>query len=124
MGTSGTSNGGAVTINGSAVTIPLTNVADAQTITVALLDVHQGASAGDMAVQMSVLIGDTTGNGVVNSTDVSETKALSGAASASRNDVVVSGTVNSSDVSLVKSRSGTALPRQAKVDRARAETGD
>ena len=110
VGTNGAANGGAVTVNGSTVTVPLTNVANAQTVTVALFDVHQGASAGDIAVQMSVLIGDTTGNGVVNSTDVSETKALSGTAVASRNDVVVNGVINSSDISLVKSKSGTSLP--------------
>ena len=84
-------------------------MANAQTITITLFDVHQGASAGDVAVQMSVLVGDTTGNGSVNSTDVSETKALSGAAVASRNDVVVNGVINSSDISLVKSSSGTSL---------------
>jgi hypothetical protein len=110
VGTSGVSNGGAVTVNGSTVTVPLTNVANAQTITITLFDVHQGASAGDVAVQMSVLIGDTTGNGVVNSSDVSETKAMSGAAVASRIDVVVNGIINSSDISLVKSSSGTTLP--------------
>jgi hypothetical protein len=109
VGANGVSNGGAVTVNGSAVTVPLTNVANAQTITITLFDVHQGASAGDVAVQMSVLVGDTTGNGSVNSTDVSETKALSGAAVASRNDVVVNGVVNSSDISLVKASSGTSL---------------
>ena len=122
VGANGASNGGVVTVSGSTVTIPLTNVANAQTITVTLFDVHQGASAGDMAVQMSVLIGDTSGNGVVNSTDVIETKALSGSDSASRNDVIVNGTINSSDVSLVKLNSGTALPQQTNANRARAGT--
>jgi glucose/arabinose dehydrogenase len=113
VGTNGVSNGGAVTINSAAVTVPLTNVANAQTITLTLFDVHQGASAGDVAVQMSVLVGDTNGNGVVNSTDVSETKIASGSAAASRADVIVNGIINSTDVSLVKSKSGTALSSQA-----------
>jgi hypothetical protein len=110
VGSGGVPNGGAVTVNGAMVTIPLTNVANAQTIMVTLFDVHQGASAGDMAVQMSVLVGDTTGNGIVNSSDVTDVKAASGTAVASRQDVSVNGVVNSSDVTLVKSRSGTALP--------------
>lgn len=92
------------------MTVPLTNVANAQTISLTLFDVHQGAHAGDVAVQMSVLVGDTTGNRFVNSSDVSQTKALSGTAAASRNDITVNGVINSSDVSLVKSKSGTALP--------------
>lgn len=92
------------------MTVPLTTVANAQTIGVTLFDVHQGADAGDMAVQMSVLIGDTNGNRAVNSADISETKALSGAAGASRNDVNVNGVINTTDISLVKSKSGTILP--------------
>jgi glucose/arabinose dehydrogenase len=110
VGTGGVPNGGAVTVNGAVVTVPLTNVANAQTISLTLFDVHQGAHAGDVTVQMSVLVGDTTGNRTVNSSDVSQTKALSGTVAASRNDVTVNGMINSSDVSLVKSKSGTALP--------------
>jgi hypothetical protein len=112
VGTNGVSNGGAVTVNGATVTVPLTSVANAQTITITLFDVHQGASAGDLAVQMSMLLGDTTGNGFVNSTDVSETKIASGTTAASRSDVTVNGFINSTDVSLVKSKSGTALSSQ------------
>jgi glucose/arabinose dehydrogenase len=110
VGTNGVSNGGAVTVNGSTVTVPLTNVANAQTITITLFDVHQGASAGDMAVQMSVLLGDTTGNGAVNSSDISDVKTASGSVSASRKDVTVNGVINASDITLVKAQSGTALP--------------
>lgn len=110
VGTNGVSNSGAVSVNGAVVTVPLTNVANTQTIAITLFDVHQGANAGDVTVPMSILIGDTTGNGSVNSSDVSETKAASGTSGATRNDVTVNGTINSSDVSLVKSQSGTALP--------------
>ncbi len=110
VGSGGIPNGGTVTVNGATVTIPLTNVANAQTIMLTLFDVHQGASAGDMAVQMSVLLGDTTGNGIVNSSDVTDVKAASGTMVASRRDVNVNGVINSTDVALVKSKSGTALP--------------
>ena len=110
VGTGGVPNGGAVSVNGAVVTVPLTNIANAQTIGITLFDVHQGAHAGDMAVQMSVLVGDTTGNRIVNSADIGETKAVSGTVAASRNDVTVNGVINASDISLVKSKSGTALP--------------
>jgi hypothetical protein len=110
VGTGGVPNGGAVSVNGAVVTVPLTNIANAQTIGVTLFDVHQGAQASDMAAQMSVLVGDTTGNRTVNSSDISETKAVSGTAAASRNDVTVNGVINTSDISLVKSKSGTVLP--------------
>jgi glucose/arabinose dehydrogenase len=110
VGTGGVPNGGAVNVNGAVVTVPLTNVANVQTIGITLFDVHQGASAGDVTIQMKMLVGDTTGNGAVNSSDISETKALSGTAAASRNDVTANGVINSSDISLVKSKSGTALP--------------
>jgi len=113
VGVDGASNGGAVSVSGTEVTVPLTNVTDAQTIAITLFDVNQGANSGDVTVPMSVLVGDTNGNGQVNSTDIGETKALSGAAVTAgtfRNDVIANGTINSSDVGLVKSKSGNALP--------------
>ena len=62
---------------------------------------------------MGVLIGDTSANGAVNSSDISQSKSQSGQAVTAANfrqDVTVSGSINSSDISLVKSKSGTALP--------------
>ena len=53
---------------------------------------------------MDVLLGDTTGNGAVNSSDISQTQSQSGqAATASnfREDVTVNGLINSSDISAV-----------------------
>ena len=66
-----------------------------------------------MAVSVGVLVGDTTASGVVNSSDISETKPQSGqvvTGSNFRQDVTTNGVINSSDISLVKSKSGTALP--------------
>jgi len=93
--------------------VNLTGVTNAQRITVTLLGVSNGVNTGDISVQMGVLVGDTNGNGTVNSSDVSQTKLQSGQAvtnSNFREDVNANGTINSSDVSLVKLRSGTALP--------------
>ena len=73
-------------------------------------------NAGNVVIPMSVLLGDTTGSGSVNSTDVSQTKAQSGSTASISNfrtDVTVNGSINSSDVSTVKSKSGTALYQAA-----------
>jgi hypothetical protein len=62
---------------------------------------------------MAVLVGDTTGNGTVNATDVSQTKGQSGQAVTGTNfraDVNANGSINGTDVSFVKSKTGTALP--------------
>ena len=67
----------------------------------------------DITIPMSILVGDTTGNGIVNASDVSQTKSKSGQtvdSSNFRTDVTCNGSINASDVSLVKSKSGTGIP--------------
>ena len=62
---------------------------------------------------MGVLLGDTSGNGTVNATDVSQTKLQSGQPVTSANfreDVNANGSINATDVSSVKLKSGTSLP--------------
>jgi hypothetical protein len=62
---------------------------------------------------MRVLVGDTTGNGSINASDVTQVKIQSGATVTSANfrqDVNGNGTINASDVSFVKARSGQSLP--------------
>jgi hypothetical protein len=98
------------------VTINLSGVADGQNIIVTLNNVFDGATTANVSVQMGVLPGDTTGNGLVNASDISQTQSqsgqpLSGGPSGNfREDVTVNGLINSSDISLVQSKSGTALP--------------
>ena len=95
------------------VTVNLTGVSNIQTITLALFGTDDGVNGGDVGLRMGVLIGDTSGNGGVNASDVSQVKAQSGqpvGATNFREDVTVNGTINASDVGLVKSKSGTALP--------------
>jgi uncharacterized delta-60 repeat protein len=97
----------------SGITLNLTSVTNAQKITITLAGLNDGTNTGDLDVQMGVLIGDTNGNGSVNASDVSQTKAQSGSpltASNFRQDVNTNGAINASDVSLVKTKSGTALP--------------
>jgi hypothetical protein len=65
------------------------------------------------SVTMGVLVGDTTANGVVNSSDIAQTQTQSGQTLTIdnfREDVTVSGDINSSDIALVQSQSGTGLP--------------
>jgi dockerin type I repeat protein len=90
------------------VFLELTGVTNMQTITIALF-----ADSGDIGIRMGVLLGDTSGNGTVNSTDVSQTKLRSGQAVGEfnfRSDVNANGAINATDVSTVKLRSGSSLP--------------
>ena len=110
IGSGGTSNGGLVTVDGTTVTVPLTNVASAQTINVTLFGVNGG---GDLVIPMSVLIGDTNANGAVSASDIGQTKAQSGQTATGanfRSDVNASGAISAADIGLVKSKSGTSLP--------------
>ncbi len=114
-GASVTSGAGGATssVSGAVVTVDLTGVTNAQIITVTLSNVNDGLNAGDVAIPMGVLSGDTNGNGSVNAGDVSQTKGQSGVAVGAgnfREDVNANGAINAGDVSLVKSRSGTSLP--------------
>ncbi len=106
VGSQSKSNQGAVTVSGSTVFVPLTNVSDAQTITVTLAGVTRGAVSRTITVPFRVLLGDTNASGAVNSSDIGETKARVGQplnALTFRNDVNASGAVNASDVAIVKS---------------------
>ena len=113
VGSNGVSNGGMVTVSDNVVTVPLTNVANAQTIGITLYSVNGGAN---VVIPMSVLVGDVTGNGEVNSTDVVQTQSQSGQPVTASNfmaDVTLNGVINSSDISMVQSLSGTGLTASA-----------
>jgi hypothetical protein len=100
--------------NSNQCTVNLTGVTNDQSTTVTLSNALDSSGAlGPETAIIGVLIGDTTNNGSVNSSDISQTKAQSGtvtSASNFRTDVTVNGLINSSDISTVKSKSGTALP--------------
>jgi hypothetical protein len=115
--TQGNATVGTPTLGPSAnqVIVPLTDVTNAQHLIITLNGVHDasGAILDNLVARMDVLVGDTTGNGVVNSSDISQTQSQSGQPATSSNfreDVTVNGLINSSDISLVQSKSGTALP--------------
>ncbi len=95
--------------------VNLTDVSNAQVITVNLTNVNDSAgnSSASVPISMGVLLGDTTGNGVVNAGDFAQSKGQSGQAvtgSNFRTDVNANGSINAGDVSLVKSKAGTSLP--------------
>lgn len=107
---------GAPVLNGSGneVTVNLTNVSNAQKITLNLIGVNDGSTTDNVSTPMGVLVGDTTGNRVVNSSDVSEVKLQTGspvAPTTFRRDVTVSGSINSTDLSTVKAATGSSIPR-------------
>jgi hypothetical protein len=69
-----------------------------------------------MSISMGVLLGDTSGDGVVNSADITQTRRQSGNVAHDdpdanfREDITVDGTINSADITAVRRESGNALP--------------
>jgi len=111
--TSGVGSVSSTSVSGNQVTLNLTGVTNAQRIVVTLSGVSDGVNSGSVVVPMSVLLGDTTGDGFVDSGDIAQTKSQSGnAVSASnfREDLNIDDFLDSVDISFVKSKSGTALP--------------
>jgi hypothetical protein len=95
--------------------INLTGLTNAQTISISLTDVNDsiGNFSSVVSASMSVLIGDSTSDGSVNSADIAQTKSQSGQTVTSSNfreDLSADGTLNSADIALAKSKSGTGLP--------------
>ena len=110
---SGTGHVDSTSLSGNDVIVNLGGVANQQTINVTLYGVQGGAAVADITLGMGILIGDTNGDGFVNSADISQTKSQSGRGATNSNfreDVNVDGAINSGDISLTKSKSGTALP--------------
>jgi hypothetical protein len=94
--------------------VDLTGVTNAQQLTVTVTGITDtaGNSTPTLAGTMGVLLGDTSANRLVNSTDISQTQAQSGKAvtgSNFRTDVTVNGLINSTDISTVQSKSGTGF---------------
>ena len=106
---------GNVSVSGAVVTVPLTNIINDQNIIVRILGVNGAADAPatDFDFHMSILIGDTNGNGTVNAADVAQTKGRLGQAvdgTNFRSDVNANGSINAGDTAIVKQHSGTSLP--------------
>jgi photosystem II stability/assembly factor-like uncharacterized protein len=104
---------GAPVIAGKTVTVNLTNVSDRQAITVTVSDATDsfGQTLPPTSVRMTLLLGDTTGNNTVSSSDIAQLKTKIGQTVDETNfrcDVTVNGNINSSDLGVVKAASGGA----------------
>ena len=112
---SGTANlSGGPILSGNTISVNLTGVANAQTITVTLSNVTDSFSQvyPNTVISVGFLLGDVNGNGSVNSSDISQTKLQTGQAVTNANfreDVGANGSINATDVSSVKLKSGTSL---------------
>jgi hypothetical protein len=112
-GAGGTGSASGFSVNNTVVTVNLTNVSNAQTLSVNLIGVTGGSNSGNVSVPMSVLLADVNGSGRVDAADVSsvrqQTLQTVGLANF-RNDVNTSGRIDAADVSLVRQQTLTALP--------------
>ncbi len=114
-------NGGTATVaavngfsfNNTQVTVNLTNVSNAQTLTINLLGVTAGSNSGNVAIPMSVLWGDVDGNSVVDGNDVSGVQADTRQTTSTTNarfDLDTTGVIDGNDVSITQQQTRTSLP--------------
>ncbi len=100
--------------NPNEYTVNLSNVSDASYVPISLNLVKDAAGhIGNADTLLATLIGDTSGDRLVNSADVIQTRSHSGEATDAanfRSDVNADGNVNSGDALTVRSRSGDSLP--------------
>jgi hypothetical protein len=94
--------------------VDMAAVANGRTVKLMLYDVVDiaGNHSPEIELQVSFLLGDTNGNGVVNASDISQTKVFSGHSVTEANaraDVNLSGTINATDVAIVKANAGTSV---------------
>lgn len=111
---SGSSTVGTPTFSGNQMFIPLSGVTDQQTVAVTTTNVTgtNGGILSSTSLNVGFLIGDVTGEGSVNSSDIGSAKSQSGipvSPSNFRADVNNSGTITGSDVSQVKANAGNHL---------------
>ncbi|MDQ6860995.1 MAG: dockerin type I domain-containing protein [Verrucomicrobiota bacterium] len=94
--------------------VNLTGVSNAQVLTVTLGNTADTfGNVATVSISMAVLVGDTNGDGAVNSADASETRARSGQTLTAANfmsDVNADGFINTADTTIVQARSGNGLP--------------
>ena len=105
---------GTPVISGNTVTVNLTGVTNEQTVSVTLSNITDvfAQALADTSMSVSFLLGDTTGNGQVTTSDIGQVKAQSGQPVSDTNfraDVNANGAITSSDVGQVKSVVGTTL---------------
>lgn len=113
--TSGPGTAGTPTPYQNGLLVPLTGVGNVQTITVTLSNVTDtlGQVLPSAAVSMRTLLGDTNGDGSVNTGDSIQTRNRSGQVVSTtnyRSDVNTDGTINGGDAIVVRANSGSGFP--------------
>jgi hypothetical protein len=101
------------TMSGTELTVSLSGVGNAQNITITLSNVTDRTDTADLAIPMSILLGDVNGDRTVNSGDALLTRSRSGQqmdATKFRSDVNADGAINSGDAGIVRKQSGTYAP--------------
>src|SRR5207245_9658872 len=81
----------------------------------------------DTPVSVNTHIGDTSGNSIVNATDIAQTKGQVGqpvTSSNFRTDVNASGIINATDVAIVKAHSGESISAPLTRARSNATAGN
>jgi hypothetical protein len=76
-------------------------------------------STTELTLPMSVLIGDSNADAIVNAADALQTRSRAGEAVTAanfRSDVNVDAVINSGDVISVRSRSGSSISSQAEAE--------
>ena len=112
--TSGSGSVANLAASGNQITVDLTQVGNDQTIVITLsgVKITVDPNTYTFSIPMGVLVGDTNGDRVVDSLDVSQTNARIGNAvsqSTFRNDVNADGVIDSNDVALIQSNLGKVL---------------
>ncbi|HEY0368962.1 MAG TPA: dockerin type I domain-containing protein, partial [Chthoniobacterales bacterium] len=108
----GTANVASSSVDGSTVTVNLTNVSNAQIVRINLNGTNNGTAVADVPVYFGALVGDSNNDGTVNSADATQTRNRSGQtvdASNFRSDGNLDGVVNSADATIIRNNSGSTL---------------
>jgi len=109
VGTAGACSGN-VSVSGAIVTVPLTNIANAQVINVQINGVN---GTTNFNIPMGFLIGDVTADRAVNAADVALTKSQLGqpvAAGNFKSDMNTDAQINAADRAIQKAHLGTGIP--------------
>ena len=96
-------------VNGTTVTVNLTQVGSSDSPVIVLYGVSDGTHLGTVSVPMTVTLADCNGDGIVNNADLKQTKGKSArrlTISNFRTDVTADGFINGADKALIKANLG------------------
>jgi hypothetical protein len=108
----GTGKSASSSVSNSEVTVNLTNVSNAQTLTINLIGVTGGANSGNVAIPMAILLGDVNSSRHVDAGDVGAVQRQNSQGSNLSNfraDVNASGHIDAGDVGIVQRQNSTGL---------------